>query len=673
VLVLPPTAIMGGTVPFLTRGLARLSGQVSSLHAALYAANTAGACAGALAAGFWLLPRLGLPSAVRVAAIVNLAVASCFAAFALRPGAWPDLAVPRRRPPVATPRFAAPAIRTMALLNGLAVLLLETVLLRFSALLLGGTVHAFALVVAAFVLALACGSFVVARLADIGPALLWRCQAVAVAWLVGLYAAVDVLPYYVHLLRIGFQGGASGFALFHAAVFVALLGLVLVPVGLLGTTLPLLYHELGAGVQGAGRASGTVLAWNGIGTLAGALAGSFALYDVLDLPRALLLAVAIVAGNAMLAARPAGLRARAVALSAFGLALVLLVGQPWFDGDRFAVGVYRVRGPFPHSWKGPATFFARQAAGYSVLYRDDDAVGSVAVLEHAPEGPDERPSRSLTVNGRFESNVAGDAVTLRLAAHLPALWAAERGRVLLIGLGTGVTAGQLALYDDVHTLDVAEISPAVVRCLPLFSEFTGGVEDDPRLRVRLGDAARILQRSGEAWDLVVSEPSNPWSAGADALFTREFYRSVTERLDHDGLFLQWVQLYESSFESLGMILNTVHETFPAVHAFRGSRGDLLLLAAQRPFTAQDRERAEHALAARPAVAAALAEIGITRVGDLLEREVQTLPILLQHARRFGVHTADHPRLLYLAGTAVFSGSEVTDEMLRGHVIDLAGL
>jgi spermidine synthase len=280
---------------------------------------------------------------------------------------------------------------------------------------------------------------------------------------------------------------------------------------------------------------------------------------------------------------------------------------------------------------------------------------------------------SLTVNGRSESNTVLDAVTLHLAAHLPALWAADRSRVLVIGLGTGVTAGAFALYDDVETLDVAEISGTVVRFLPLFAEFHGGVDRDRRLRLHLGDAALILRQAAAPWNIIVSEPSNPWTAGADALFTREFYRRVRERLADDGLLLQWVQLYESDFEILGMILNTLREEFPVVHAFRAEPGDLLLLAARRPFTAEDRLRAERALADRPRVAAALATIGVSSVRDILEREVQTLPIVLEQARRYGVHSADQPRLLYLAGAAMFSGSEVTDEMLRYGRTDLAEL
>ena len=387
VLILPPTLIMGGTVPFLTRALARRPEEVSSLHAGLYAANTAGAFAGVLLAGFWLVPRFGLPGTVRGCAAVNVVVAAWFGLLALRSTTPGEIAGLRARPVPAAPRLGTATVYTVGLLNGLAVLLLETSVLRFCALVLGGSAYSFALVVAAFVLALAAGSFAVARLPRLPGGLLWGCQLAAGAWLLVLYALLDTLPYYAHLLRIGFQAGPSGFFLFHACAFAALLALLAVPVGLLGTTLPLLYHELGASVRDSGGLSGRLLAWNGLGTLLGAVAGSFALYDLIDLPRGFLLAVVVVFGNALIAAGPAGRASRALAGSALAAATALLVFQPGYDGDRLVIGVYRLRAPLAFSWLGPRTYFAQRLAGLSVVARDDDAVASVAVLEHAPRLP----------------------------------------------------------------------------------------------------------------------------------------------------------------------------------------------------------------------------------------------------------------------------------------------
>lgn len=671
--VLPPTLLMGGTVPLLTRALVRGEREVSSLHAALYAANTAGAVAGVLGASFWLIPHFGITATIRGTGGVNLAIGACFGTFALFRSQAIELSGVRSRAVPTLPRLHTARIYGIGLLNGLSVLLLETALLRFTSLALGGSAYMFALVVAVFLLALAAGSLLVSRLPTVSAGWLWGSQAAAAGCLLALYASLDRLPYYAHLLRIGFQGGPSGFYLYHVAVLLALTALFVIPIGLLGTTLPLLFHELRASVSDAGALSGRLLAWNGLGTLSGALAGSFALYDLLDLPRVFLLAVATVAGNALLAAWTASRNSRAVAGTALMVAVAILAARPWYEDDRLVVGTYRIRGPLASSFEGPRAFFDQQLANSRVVARDDDATASVAVVEHPASAPGAPQARSLVVNGRSESNTIMDAATLRLSAHIPALWAPRRDRVLLVGLGTGVTAANLALYDDLGSLEVAEISPNVIRFLPHFSGFTDNVERDPRLHVRLADATLVVRQTEGRFDLVISEPSNPWTAGADTLFTREFYRSVRDRLSEDGLFLQWVQLYESDFRILGMILNTLRQEFPAVHAFRGSRGDLLVLAGKRPFTPEDRMRAERVLAENPRAAAALAEIDVHSVRDILAREVQSLPIVFEQTRHFGINTADHPRLLYLAGRAMFSGAEVSEEMLRHGQTDFGAL
>jgi hypothetical protein len=306
-------------------------------------------------------------------------------------------------------------------------------------------------------------------------------------------------------------------------------------------------------------------------------------------------------------------------------------------------------------------FYEERLRDARLVSYEDGPADTVAVIER--DGDPE--SLALFVNGKPESSATRDATTLRLLAHLPALWAERRAHVLLVGLGPGVTAGELSLYPEVERIDVAEISPSVVRALPEFTEYTHGVESDRRLAIHTRDAWLVLKQSPESWDVIVSEPSNPWVSGVDQLFTREFYRLVSGKLTDRGLFVQWVQLYESDFEALALVLNSLHAELPTLHAFRGVQGDLLLLAAKRPFDRGDRLRAEEVLAAHPAVADSLRGVGIESIAAILEREVTTLPVLLQQGARYGFNTLDHPRLHYLAGRNLFLGPTVTDDMLRG--------
>jgi hypothetical protein len=162
----------------------------------------------------------------------------------------------------------------------------------------------------------------------------------------------------------------------------------------------------------------------------------------------------------------------------------------------------------------------------------------------------------------------------------------------------------------------------------------------------------------------VSEPSNLWVAGTDALFSREFFTSARSSLEPGGVYMQWLQLYEANCEMVFIILNTLHSVFGEIRAFHGSQGDLLLLASPAPIRLTA-ESIDGKLAAHPEVAASLAEIGITSVQDLLGREVASLPQILERASAYPVHTLDGARLLHLAGRGMFEGVTVQVPELAG--------
>jgi len=178
---------------------------------------------------------------------------------------------------------------------------------------------------------------------------------------------------------------------------------------------------------------------------------------------------------------------------------------------------------------------------------------------------------AIYVNGKSDSSTVIDISTLKLSAHLPVLLAPQRQNVMVIGLGTGVTAGELTLYPDIERIDIAEISPEVVEALPYFSKANYSVHQNPRVKIHIGDAFRILGRSKSKWDIIISEPSNPWVTGVDLLFTKEFYVLAKERLFANGILLQWVQVYDANIEMVGMIVNTVKTRINERHCILNPR------------------------------------------------------------------------------------------------------
>lgn len=686
VLIGIPAMCMGGTVPLLTREFAGSLTAATRIHARIYGANTAGAFFGVLAAGYFLLPALGLPGSLRAMAAINLLAAVFFAGFSKpisNDASKEDSSAPALPPAAesATKPFPAWVLYAMAGLNGAAVMALENVLIRITNLTLGSSSYSFSLLVGVFVLSLAGGSFAVSALRRLPRGLLFGTQAVALGawWLV--FVTVDDWPYVGHLVRAAFQGNAIGFWLHQAAGFAVLLMVLIVPVGLLGATLPVIFHELKQELRSVGWHSGRIFSANAAGCVIGSVLGGWLLFYPLDNPGVLAVALSLVALSTALAAWPLRKVARLGAAGLLGTSAVLAWWQPGFENHRFAQGAFHLNQLTPFSLHGPKIFHEHFQRDHPVKFYDDGPAGTVAVIGDAaiPSAPAEasplpagfpfpiadasaptNPPLAIMVNGKSDSNTTRDRQTLRLSAHIPALWAEQRSKVMVIGLGTGVTAGELTLYPDVKQIDVAELSPGVVAALPWFAPFTHDVQRDPRVKIYLGDAFRVLGRSRERWDIIISEPSNVWLTGVDLLFSREFYRLAHEHLTDSGVLLQWVQKYAMDPQTFGILMNTLRAEFPHCGIYQGEPGDLLVLASKRPLTLADQDRARATLAGNRAVSESLAEIGVASFADLRKRERLGLLRVAGQLAGVGVETLDRPRVHYRAGRARFVGASLSD-------------
>jgi len=691
VLIGLPAACMGGTVPLLTRVMADSLAGSTRVHARIYGTNTAGAFLGVMAAGYLLVPGFGLPGSLRAMAVINL-VAAAFFFFGRfsRPGkVAPEETLPEREPAMTAKsnsrQFPAGVLYAIAALNGAAVMALENVMIRITNLTLGSSSYSFSLLVGVFVLSLAVGSFAVGALRRLPRGLLFGTQTAALAlwWL--LYVTLDDWPYAAHLVRAAFQSNGIGFWLFQGTTLLILLAVLLLPVGLLGATIPLIFHELKRELRLVGWHSGKIFSANAAGCLIGSVVGGWLLFYPLDNPGVLASALLLVALSAALAAWPLGNFARLGALVLLLGAASLSWRQPDFDKHRFAQGTFGLNQLTPYSYRGPQYFFENFKRGRLVKFYDDSPAGTAAVIadKSSTSGPGEsiplppglpfpmmetavptNPPLAIMVNGKSDSNTKLDRQTLKLSAHIPALWAGQRSHALVIGLGTGVTAGELALYPEFQRIDVAELSSGVVDALPLFASFTHSVQDDPRLHIHLGDAFRVLGRSREQWDIIISEPSNPWVTGVDLLFSREFYQLARAHLTDDGVLLQWVQKYAIDPQTFGILMNTVRSEFPNCCLYQGEPGDLLVLASKRPLTVADQERAEKTLTGNPAVQTSLAEIGIHSFAGLRQRERMGLLLVADQLKSAGLETLDRPRVNYLAGRARFIGTGLEEMSLN---------
>ncbi|HKA15055.1 MAG TPA: fused MFS/spermidine synthase [Myxococcota bacterium] len=646
-LIGPPTVLMGGTIPMLTQALSRDLEDATRLHAFVYALNTVGATVGALAAGFVLVPWLGLARVMSAMGAINLLAGAVFAGLAGRAGGVTSLVQEQAAPH----RAGAAAYAFVALLVGFAMMAIQTILNRLGALSLGASEFTFATVVAANVLCIALGSFAVARLRALPRVLLWN-QWLLFASFTALYFALDQAPYWLHILRLAFGNSDADFYGFHLACFGVVLAAVGLPILCSGATLPLLFHHLREQGGDLGALAGRIYSWNTMGSLSGALLGGYALLFWLDLHHVYRFALAALGAAAILISVLAGALGAARAGALALIAAIGLYALPPWSARLLSSGLFRVRKADEHTYDGPRAIEAAgfQGRGGDLIFYDDDPAITAAVIDSSGA---ERV-RSIINNGKNDGSTLVDYPTMALAAIVPALLSERPQRAFVIGFGTGVTVGELTQMSTIESVKVVEISQGVIRAAPLFDFANFDVTRNPKVTVERSDAYRALLRSRERYDVIVSEPSNPWGTGVEMLFSAEFLAAARSRLTPTGIYVQWMHTYEVDAETIALVLRTYAAVFDRIAVWFGNGNDLLLLGFGPEHPGYDLASVQRR-ASEPGFRAALARSGVDSFEKLLVHELIPLGVVNELGLTGPLQTLHHPRLSHQAGRAFFRG------------------
>ena len=608
VLILPQSVLLGMTFPLISGSLIRRWPQrPGETLATLYFANSLGAAIGVLISGFVLIDAVGLPGTIRVAGILNLALALAVL-----------MLVRGRAEPAAAPVGAAvqagtyPWVRWLTLaagLTGAASFMYELGWIRMLSLVLGSSTHSFELMLSAFILGLAFGGLYVRR----------RIERIAdpVAYVAGVMGVMGVLaaltlPAYdltfalmAWFLRTFARTPASyiGFN----AVSQLIAALIMIPASFCaGMTLPLLTRELMR--RGAGeRAIGTIYAANTFGAILGVVLTIHVLMPRIGVKGVILCGAGIhlALGFSRLLRRPkaAFLRGwRWPLASVFSLA-VLLVFRP--DPLRMTSGVYR-------------TGSASLPAGAVVTYLRDGKTSTISLVEKdglvtiATNG---KPDAAIQM-GPGEASI--DESTMVLAAAIPLSMLQAPKRVANIGFGSGLTTHTLLTSDLIERLDSIEIEPFMVEAARRgFGPRISNVFADPRSHIVYEDAKTFFASTREPYDLIVSEPSNPWVSGVATLFSDEFYDRITHYLTPGGYFAQWVQVYETNIDVLASIIKALAPHFGAYTLYNVDDLDVLIVATRATVLGTPDE----GLLKSAAMRAEFERVGIRSVGDFQSRKL----------------------------------------------------
>jgi predicted membrane-bound spermidine synthase len=646
-LIGPPTVLMGGTIPLLTQALARSLDDATRFHALVYGLNAAGAFVGALTAAFFLIPSLGIPDTLRMMGAVNLFAGGVFAVLGVRGREAAAAAPAQSAQPAQVEGFAVFA--AAALLLGFAMMAVQTVLIRVGGLAFGASHFTFAMVVAVFVLCISAGSLAVSAFGRIPRAAVVLCPALLAASLVVLYLGVDHAPWAAHLARGLFRDVGFAFHPYYATIFLGVLAVLAIPVGLSGSSLPLLFHELRRVHGELGSVAGRLYSWNTVGNLLGALLGGYALLYWLDLHHVYRLSVAAVAAaTGLLMARLYPIR-RFALVGAGAAVLVGLWLLPGWPPERMAAGLFRTRTPTAHSLSGIDRMV--QARPMDVVFHVDDPTTTVSVK--IPRAKDGKLDASIITNGKSDGALRGDYRTMALVALIPCLIAESCSDAFVIGYGTGVTTGEFSALDSMQRVEVAEISRGVIEAAPFFEAGNLGASQSPKVEIQRSDAYRALLRSEGSFDVIASEPSNPWVSGVEMLYSREFLELARDRLRPGGVYSQWLHTYETDRKTVELVLSTYAVVFDRVAVWFAQGSDLLLLGLM-PGADLDLERIEQRFQ-REDMAAGLRRSGISTLPQLLAHELLPLGVIGASALPPDVHTLLHPRLSDRAARAFFMG------------------
>jgi hypothetical protein len=339
----------------------------------------------------------------------------------------------------------------------------------------------------------------------------------------------------------------------------------------------------------------------------------------------------------------------------FALVIFSVSIQPAWDARNFVAGSFRMREVEPTTRLGADVFFAHFAQRARdedyLLFYDDDPTMSVAVTRGRLAG---QPTRSIVVNGKSDGNIPGDNQTTGLLALLPALFSAKAERAFVIGYGTGMSVGELVALDSIREVVVAEISTGVMEAAPLFEVANRGALSSPKTKVIRSDAYRALLRSEGDYDIIVSEPSNPWVTGVENIFALEFLEAARQRLRPGGVYAQWFHNYETNRESIELVLNTYRQVFERVSIWNGKSDDLIVLGFDGRGPSPGIDKLVRSLS-RTDFQRQIGAIGIDGISALLAHEEIPLGVVHEAALPPEIHTLRHPRLSHSAARGFFTG------------------
>ncbi len=580
-LLLGPTTLMGGTLPLMAAWLQKSSSDPGRRAARFYSVNSLGAVVGSALAGFWLVQNFGMLRTLQITAAVNVIVGITAISFS-------RLSSPTQlRSAEPTPATESDAASPETLhwagvivgITGAVSMGLEVLSSRSLALIFGSSLQSFAVVLIAFILGIGLGSAWIAsshRRGRSSERVIVLLLCLAAAWVALLVFNIERWVDFYRIARTGLGRTEVGYVyhqLLTTAISLVILG---IPAACIGAVLPLMIRAVSADGAPLGAKVGALLTWNTLGAVVGTLFTGFVLMPQVGLRNAfgvLALALGLVALVVACRRRWRTGIAGTVAVSAFVGSLFIFGDEGW--RHVMSSGIFRVV-----ETKFEPRLMPLRKQHMKILFYEDGPDATVSVEQ--VDGIIGPAQIGLRINGKPDAGTQMDMDTQLLVAHLPLLAKPGAKDVFVLGLASGITAGALLAY-PVEQIVVAENCEPVIKASKIFEDWNRHVLSDPRTHLWREDARTVLKLRPQLYDVIITEPSNPWTVGVGSVFSREYHEIVASRLKPGGIAAQWFHVYEMYDGIVSLVLRTFSSVYPFVEVWDTGNGDIVMLGALQPW------------------------------------------------------------------------------------------
>lgn len=658
VLLILPTILMGATIPIMTTVLPHKNSEeeVNRIHRRIYGLNTLGGFLGVLLGSFYFVPELGLAFSLSIVGLINVLVSLLYIGNRLK-GEITIMSTKRDDAIVSVP---FPVLCLWSFISGAVVIALEILWFRIVGLTIGSSHLVFPFVLSLFIAGLGIGSLS-SKVKDIKS---FKHQLIiSLGFLILSFVVAPWLPWLISHWRVMLVTFELNYYAFYLGCYL-IFAFIILPFAIpMGRVLPAIFMFTPKVDRDFGKKCGQIYFINTLGTFLGATFFAYLLFYLFDFPSIFKQQIFLYA--LILITLYYILKEKNKALILFVLLLIGLSILP-FSRRFHSQSTFRVTALTQGLHQtAPWNAWPR---GDEIEFLTDDPDMTVAVMRF---GKGEDISKSIFVNGKSDSNTRGDHGTLVLSALIPYLYI-NHDRALktsIVGAGTGVTASRLNLLDRVSEVHLVEISSGVIRALEYFDEINTGFLTSPKLSIHQMDAFRYYRGLQEKHDVIVSEPTNPWTVGVENLYTRYFYRLIRDRLAEDGVFYQWFNLYATSPEIFMSVLKNMREFFPHIHIYQTLNGDAGIVASTRSLRIElfDQKIKE------TQVSAIFREIGMHPLDKI--QDTKDMFHLLKRFNTFEVdallkteayfdHDVDYPQINYRSLKNFFLNDSITSSSLR---------